>query len=74
MYLLAYSRMEQLRTRPYQEFVPHETEAFAQTREHARLTRTSGIGLALCGAGVVVALSAAAHARIIARRKNDVPA
>ncbi len=74
VYLFAYRRMEDLRTRPYQEFVRFETEAFARTREHTRLTRTSRNGLILCGAGVVLALSAAAHAHIIARRKDDVPA
>jgi hypothetical protein len=74
IYLFAYLRMDDLRTRPYQEFVPAETEVFARTREHARLTRTSYVGLALCGVGVIVALSAAAHAHIIARRKDDVPA
>ena len=74
LYLYAYLGMEDLRTRPYEEFVPHETEVFALTGEHARLTRTSAIGLALCGAGVVAGLSAAAHAYIIARRKEDVTA
>ena len=74
VYLVAYLGMEELRTSPYTEFVPFETELFARTREHARLTRTSHIGLVLCGTGVVVALSAAAHAHIIARRKDDVPA
>ena len=74
LYVLAYLGMEDLRTRPYKEFVPAETELFERTREHARLTRTSFIGLGLCGAGVVVALSAAAHAHIIGRRKEDVPA
>jgi hypothetical protein len=74
IYLFAYLRMDELRTRPYQEFVPAETELFARTREHSRLTRISYVGLALGGAGVIVALSAAAHARIIARRKDDVPA
>jgi hypothetical protein len=73
LYLFAYVRMEDLRTRPYQEFVPFETEAFARTREHARLMRTSYLGLGLCGGGVLLALSAAAHALIIARRKEDVP-
>jgi hypothetical protein len=71
LYLFAYFRMEDLRTRPYQEFVPFETEAFARTREHRRLTRTSHVGLALCGAGLIAALSAAVHARIIARRRTS---
>ena len=74
LYLFAYLGMEDLRSRPYKEFVPFETELFERTREHARLTRTSRIGLGLCAAGVVVALSAAAHAHIICRRKQDVPA
>lgn len=73
VYLFAYLRMDDLRTRQHEKFVPFETEAFARTREHARLTRTSHIGLALSAAGVLVALSAAAHAHIIARRKEDVP-
>ena len=74
VYLFAYFRMDELRTRPYTEFVRFETELFARTREHARLTRTSQVGLALGGVGVAVGLFAAAHARIIARRKDDVPA
>ena len=73
LYVFAYLGMEDLRSRPYVEFVPFETELFERTREHARLTRTSHIGLALCGAGVVIALSGAAHARIISRRKEHVP-
>ena len=73
LYLFAYVRMEALRTRPHEEFIPFVTEAWARTREHARLTRTSQIGLALCGASVIVGLSAAAHAYIIARRKENVP-
>lgn len=73
VYLFAFVRMEDLRGRPDEEFVPFQTEVFARSREHARLTRTSHIGLGLCGAGVVVALSAAAHAHIIGRRKDDVP-
>lgn len=73
LYLFAFLGMEDLRSRPYVEFVPFETELFARTREHARLMRTSRIALALCGAGVVIALSGAAHARIISRRKENVP-
>lgn len=74
VYLFAFVRMEAMRTRPYQEFVPFQTEPFARTREHARLTRVSHVGLGLCGVGVLVGLSAAAHAYIIARRKTNVPA
>lgn len=73
VYLFAYLGMEDLRARPHREFVPFETEAFERTREHARLTRTSYLGLGLSGAGVLLALSAAAHAHIIARRSEDVP-
>jgi hypothetical protein len=73
LYLVAYLGMENLRTRPYEEFVPFKTEAFARTREYTRLTRTSRLGLALSGVGVLVALSAAAHAHIIGRRKENVP-
>jgi hypothetical protein len=69
LYLFAYIGMERLRTRPHEEFVPAETVFFGETQEHARLTRVSYLGLGLCGAGVLVALSAAAHARMIAR--ND---
>lgn len=67
VFLFAYVRMENLRTRPHEEFVPFQTEYFGRTREHARLARTSRVGLFLCGAGVVIGLSAAAHAYIIAR-------
>jgi hypothetical protein len=74
LYVFAYLGMDDLRSRPHTEFVPHETELFERTREHARLTRTSRIGLGLCVAGVVVALSAAAHAHIIGRRSEAVPA
>lgn len=69
VFVFAYARMESLRTRPHQEFVPFQTEYFGRTREHARLTRTSRVGLFLCGAGIVIGLSAAAHAYIIGR--ND---
>lgn len=72
LYWIAYLGMEDLRVRPYEEFVPQQTELYARTREHARLTRMSHIGLAVCAAGVVVALSAAAHARIISERTEDV--
>lgn len=68
VFLFAGVQMENLRTRPHQEFIPYETEYFGRTREHARLTRTSRVGLVLCGVGVVIGLSAAAHAYIIARR------
>jgi hypothetical protein len=74
LYVFAYLGMEDLRSRPYREFMPGQTELFERTREHAELTRTSRIGLGLCAAGVVVALSAAAHAHIIGRRKEDAPA
>lgn len=70
VYLFAYARMENLRTRPHEEFVPFQTEAWARTREHARLTQTSRVGLVLSGAGVLIGLSAAAHAYIIARRDD----
>lgn len=68
VFLFAYARMENLRTRPHQEFVRFETEYFERTREHARLARTSRVGLVLCGVGVMIGLSAAAHAYIIAGR------
>jgi len=71
VYLVAYFGMEELRRRPHEEFVPAETVFFGRTRELTRLTRVSYVGLGLCGVGVLVALSAAAHAHIIAR-KNDV--
>ena len=71
VYLVAYFGMEELRRRPHEEFVPAETVFFGRTRELTRLTRVSYVGLGLCGVGVLVALSAAAHAHIIAR-KDDV--
>lgn len=73
LFLSAFAGLESLRKRPYTEFVPSQTELFERTREHARLSRTSYVGLAICGAGIVAALSAAVHAHIIARRKEDVP-
>lgn len=70
LYLGAFVRMENLRTRPHEEFVPFQTEAWARTREHARLTRMSQIGLVVAGVGMVVGLSAAGHAYIIAGRRD----
>ena len=72
LYLATFVRMENLRTRPHQDFVPFQSELWGRTREHARLTRLSNVGLGLAGAGILVGLSAAAHAYIIARRKEDV--
>jgi hypothetical protein len=68
IYLFAWGRLEELRTRPHEEFVPLQTVAFARTTEHARLTTTSWIGLVLAGTGVAVGVSAAAHAYISRRR------
>lgn len=70
IYLFAWGRLEELRTRPYEEFVAFQTVAFARTTEHARLTTTSWIGLVLAGAGVAVGFSAAAHAHILRRRTS----
>lgn len=64
----AWFGLEDLRTRPHEEFVPHRTVAFARTVEHARLTRISVLGLSVAGLGVIVGVSAAAHAQVLARR------
>ena len=68
VFLLAYVGMENLRTRAHEEFVPFQTELWERTREHGRLTRVSRAGMLLCGTGILIGLSAAAHAYIIARR------
>lgn len=70
LYLAAFVRMENLRTRPHEDFVPFQTEAWGRTREHARLTRMSQFGVVVAGIGVLVGLSAAGHAYIIAGRRN----
>jgi hypothetical protein len=69
LYMNAFAGMRELRNRPQEEFVRGETVAWGRLAEHQRLTRTSRIGLGIIGLGVVVGLSAAAHARQIARRR-----
>jgi hypothetical protein len=71
IYIFAWVRMEELRTRVHTDFVPFQTELNERTREHARLSRTSRIGLFLAGTGVLVGVSAAIHAYISVRRKPD---
>jgi hypothetical protein len=69
---VAWLGLEDLRTRPPEEFVRHQTVAFVRTTEHAKLTRISVLGLSVAGLGVIVGVSAAAHARLLARRgAND---
>ena len=70
LYLSAFAGMRELRNRPPEQFVRGETVAWGRLAEHGRLTRTSRIGLGIIGLGVVVGLSAAAHARQIARRRT----
>lgn len=64
----AWFGLEDLRMRPHEEFVPHRTVAFARTAEHAKLTRISVLGLSVAGLGMIVGVSAAAHAQRLARR------
>jgi hypothetical protein len=70
LYLKAYFGMQELRSRPEAEFIRGESVAFGRIAEHARLTRVSRVGLAIAGLGLIVGLSAAAHARQIARRRS----
>ena len=67
MYLMAYFGMQELRNRPHAEFVRGESFAFGRVAEYNRLTLLSWAGLAIAGVGLIVGLSAAAHARQIAR-------
>lgn len=68
IWAFAWSGLEELRRRPPEEFVPGRTVAFARTAEHARLARISTLGLSVAGLGVIVGVSAAAHAQVLARR------
>ena len=70
LYMNAFAGMRELRNRPQEEFVRGETVAWGRLAEHQSLTRTSRVGLGMIGLGVVVGLSAAAHARQIARRRQ----
>lgn len=70
LYMNAFAGMRELRNRPPEDFVRGETVAWGRLAEHQRLTRTSRIGLGIIGAGIVVGLSAAAHARQISRRRQ----
>ena len=74
LFLSAFFGMRELRNRPPDDFVRGQTVAFARTAEHARLTRTSRIGLGVVGFGMLVGLSAAMHARQIARRNQTTDA
>lgn len=73
LYAFAWARLENLRTRPHEAFVPGQTVAFARTAEHARLSRISTFGLSVAGLGVIVGVSAAAHAKALARRGAGIP-
>jgi hypothetical protein len=72
LYVTAFTGMRELRSRPTEEFVRGETVAWGRLAEHEQLMRTSRIGLTLIGVGLVVGLSAAVHARQIARRHRIV--
>ena len=71
IWAFAWFGLDDLRRRPYEEFVPGQTVAFARTAEHARLTRISALGLSVAGLGVIVGVSAAAHAQALARRARS---
>jgi hypothetical protein len=62
LYLNAYFGMQELRNRPHTDFVRGETVAFERLAAHARLLRTSRIGLGIAALGVLVGVSAAIHA------------
>jgi hypothetical protein len=68
LYLRAYFGMEAVRTTPDTPFVRGTMEAFALLNQHLRFKRLSWLGLALVGAGILVGLSAAIHARKISQR------
>lgn len=70
LYLSAFAGMRELRNRPHEGFVRGESVAWGRLAEHQQLTRTSRIALGIIGLGVVVGLSAAAHARQIAKRRR----
>ena len=70
LYFTAFTGMRELRNRPAEEFMRGQTVAWGRLAEHQQLMRTSRIGLVLIGVGVVVGLSAALHARQIARRQR----
>lgn len=70
LYVAAYAGMQDLRNRPHAEFVRGSTEAFSGLTQYTRLHRLSIAGLSLAALGIVVGVSAAVHARQIARRTN----
>ncbi len=70
LYVAAYVGMRDLRNRPHTEFVRGNTEAFSSLTQYIRLHRLSIAGLALAALGIIVGVSAAVHARQIARRAN----
>lgn len=69
LFLRAYLGMEEIRTTPEVPFVRGTMEVFELTNRHYRFKWLSYVGLGLVGAGVVVGLSAAVHARKIAMRE-----
>jgi hypothetical protein len=69
LYIHAYVGMEAIRTARETPFVRDTMEAFELTNKYLRYEKRSYIGLGLVGAGVVVGLSAAAHAHNIRRRE-----
>jgi hypothetical protein len=68
LFLHAYLGMEAVRNTADAPFVRGTMEAFALTNRYLRLKRQSYLALGLVGAGIMVGLSAAAHAHKIARR------
>lgn len=70
LYLRAYIGMEEIRTSPEVPFARGTVEAFELSKRHVRLKQLSYVGLGLVGAGLVVGLSAAAHAHKIRRSQG----
>jgi hypothetical protein len=68
LYVRAYLGMQQIRNRGERTFVRGTTEVFSEMKEYGRLRRLSNVALGLAAVGLIVGLSAAAHAHMIARR------
>jgi hypothetical protein len=76
LYIRAYVGMEAIRTTPETPFTRGTMEAFELTNRYLRLQQRSYLGLALVSAGLLVGLSAAAHAHKIRRSEaatNSLP-
>jgi hypothetical protein len=68
LFLNAYLGMEEVKNTVDKPFERGTMEAFALTNRYLLLKKRSYIAIGLVGAGIVVGLSAAAHAHKIARR------